>query len=222
MPKDTFFNLKEEKQQRILTAALQEIAASGYDKASVTRIVKDAGIATGSFYQYFEDLDDLFVYVSLEAGKLKTTYIRKAMEEIAVSNLESCIRALYLGGMRFALEHPEYHRCAQSVLRIKDTPLFAKMTAAAEKSELVGWLFRFLGEAIANGELHEGITPELFFRLLTNVNTTIIEYLMAQSPDGSMTQDAMETLCTLGVQMMMHGISKPPAQPDTHSDSKGD
>ena len=77
MPKDTFFNLKDEKQQRILTAALQEIAASGYDKASVTRIVKDAGIATGSFYQYFEDLDDLFVYVSLEAGKLKTTYIRQ-------------------------------------------------------------------------------------------------------------------------------------------------
>ena len=176
--------------------------------------MKDAGIATGSFYQYFEDLDDLFVHVSLEAGKLKTAYIRRAMDELSVHNLESCIRALYLGGMRFALEHPDYNRCAQSVLRIKDTPLFAKMTAAAEKSELAGLLFRYLGEAVANGELYEGITPELFFRLLTSVNTTIIEYLMAQCPGGDMNREAMETLCALGVQMMMRGIGKAPAQTD--------
>ena len=43
MPKETFLNLKEDKKQRILDAALHEIAENGYDKASVTRIVKGGG-----------------------------------------------------------------------------------------------------------------------------------------------------------------------------------
>ena len=69
MPKETFLNLKEDKKQRILEAGLREVSMHGYDKASVTRIVKGAGIATGSFYQYFEDMDDLFIYIALEAGQ---------------------------------------------------------------------------------------------------------------------------------------------------------
>ncbi len=208
LPKETFFNLKEEKQRRILDAALREIAAQGYDKASVTRIVKDAGIATGSFYQYFEDMDDLFIHIALEAGRMKAAYMRQALEESKGHDLESCIRAMYLGGLRFGLEHEEYYRSAQSLLRMKDTPLFGKMIAYAEKSDLAMWLYRFAGQAIQNGELHEGITPELFFKLLTGINGTIIEYLIEQKPSREMSASDLETLCELGVHMLLHGIGR--------------
>ncbi|HPJ01710.1 MAG TPA: TetR/AcrR family transcriptional regulator [Candidatus Limiplasma sp.] len=208
MPKETFLNLKEEKQQRILSAALHEIAENGYDKASVTRIVKDAGIATGSFYQYFEDLDDLFIHIALEAGRIKAAYMRKALAESKEQNLEGAIRAMYLGGMRFGLEHKEYYKAAESLMRMKDSELYHKMLAHAEKSELALWLFQIVAQAIANGELNENITPELFFRLLTGINATIIEYLIEQKPDEGMDALDLEKLCELGVQLVLHGIKR--------------
>jgi len=62
MPNDTFFNLKSEKQDKIMEAASNEFARVTLDKVRISNIVLEAGIPRGSFYQYFEDLNDLFVY----------------------------------------------------------------------------------------------------------------------------------------------------------------
>lgn len=208
LPKETFTNLKEEKRRRIFKAALHEIAEYGYENASVTRIVKNAGIATGSFYQYFEDMEDLFVYIGMEAGRLKAEYMQRAIDEIRRQDLESCIRAMYVGGLRFGLENAEYFKCAQSIMQMKDRALYRKMLVKAETSDLATWLFQFVRRAIDNGELHEGITPELFFRLLTNINGTIIEYLVAAKPDREMSKEDLEMLCELGVDVVLHGIGR--------------
>lgn len=63
MPKETFFNLPEEKRQRILGLAIEEFAHHDYQNASISRIVAEASIAKGSFYQYFEDKADLYRYL---------------------------------------------------------------------------------------------------------------------------------------------------------------
>ena len=69
MPKDTFFNLLQEKQLRILDISVEEFYQQGYEKASISRIVDTAGIAKGSFYQYFEGKEDLFRYIVQLARK---------------------------------------------------------------------------------------------------------------------------------------------------------
>ncbi len=63
MPKDTFFNLLEEKRNKIIKAAKVEFTANPLRKSRVSNIIKEAEIPRGSFYQYFEDLDDLYYYV---------------------------------------------------------------------------------------------------------------------------------------------------------------
>jgi len=63
MPKDTFFNLLEEKRNKIIDAAKVEFTANPLRKSRVSNIIKEAEIPRGSFYQYFEDLDDLYYYV---------------------------------------------------------------------------------------------------------------------------------------------------------------
>ena len=40
MPKDTFFNLSDEKRQHILNILLEEFAENDYKNVSVSRIVK--------------------------------------------------------------------------------------------------------------------------------------------------------------------------------------
>lgn len=63
MPKETFFNLSEEKREHITNIAIDEFATHNYAEVSISRIVARAGIAKGSFYQYFEDKEDLFGYL---------------------------------------------------------------------------------------------------------------------------------------------------------------
>lgn len=63
MPKQTFYNLPEEKRERLIDAAIDEFTIHSLREASITNIIKQAEIPRGSFYQYFEDLDDLFFYL---------------------------------------------------------------------------------------------------------------------------------------------------------------
>jgi AcrR family transcriptional regulator len=63
MVKQTFLNLSIEKQERILGAARREFSRAPLNEASVANIIKDAGIPRGSFYQYFNDLEDIFYYI---------------------------------------------------------------------------------------------------------------------------------------------------------------
>ncbi|HSL47195.1 MAG TPA: TetR/AcrR family transcriptional regulator [Anaerolineales bacterium] len=63
MPKQTFLNLPEEKRKAFLEIALDEFANNDYNTASVSKIVEKAGIAKGSVYQYFDDKQDLFLYL---------------------------------------------------------------------------------------------------------------------------------------------------------------
>lgn len=68
MPSDVYFNLKSDKQTKIINSAIIEFTSFPFDEVQVKRIVEAAGIARGSFYQYFEDIADLFKYI--------LTYIR--------------------------------------------------------------------------------------------------------------------------------------------------
>ncbi|WP_290032942.1 TetR/AcrR family transcriptional regulator [Ligilactobacillus cholophilus] len=76
MPKKTFMNLPEEKQQRLLDAGFQEFSRVPADEASINNIIKLAAIPRGSFYQYFEDKFDLHEYiVQLYSQKLKNSWV---------------------------------------------------------------------------------------------------------------------------------------------------
>lgn len=63
MPKETFMKLPEEKKGKILKAAKKEFARVPFSETSIKNIVEDAGIARGSFYQYFETKEDLLEYI---------------------------------------------------------------------------------------------------------------------------------------------------------------
>lgn len=62
MPKETFLNLSEEKQELIMRAAIDEFMNRGYEKGNIGDIAKAAGVAKGSMYQYFENKKELFLY----------------------------------------------------------------------------------------------------------------------------------------------------------------
>jgi len=69
MPKATYFRLPAEKRHRLMDAAVQEFTRAPFAKASVSNIIQTAGIPRGSFYQYFEDKQDIFYFMLHDLGK---------------------------------------------------------------------------------------------------------------------------------------------------------
>ena len=63
MVKATFTRLPEVKKQRITKALLNEFSHHALTDSQVARIVKDAEIARGAFYKYFDDLTDAYMYL---------------------------------------------------------------------------------------------------------------------------------------------------------------
>ncbi len=60
MPKKTFNRLEEEKQERIMRAAVEEFHTQGFERAKVEVIAQNAAVSKGSMYQYFENKEELF------------------------------------------------------------------------------------------------------------------------------------------------------------------
>lgn len=71
MPSKTFHNLKCEKKENLIRFAMTEFSNNLYPKVSINKIIQNAGISRGSFYMYFEDKEDLFLYlIQLHTKKL--------------------------------------------------------------------------------------------------------------------------------------------------------
>lgn len=58
-----FLDIKPEKQERIINAALKEFSQKGFEKASTNEIVKDAGISKGLLFHYFHNKKELFLFL---------------------------------------------------------------------------------------------------------------------------------------------------------------
>ncbi len=80
MPTETFFNLPQEKRARLIGAIRNELTRVSFSEVSINRIVREAGIPRGSYYQYFISRNDLYDF-------LLTEY-RARMQESAVRTLK--------------------------------------------------------------------------------------------------------------------------------------
>lgn len=78
MPKATFLNLNETKKKKIISVLLSEFKEKSIQEATIKDIVKKLDIARGSFYQYFENLEESYFYIL----ELKTNEIHEKFLEL--------------------------------------------------------------------------------------------------------------------------------------------
>lgn len=87
---EKFFDLKKEKQDRMINAALKAFAVNGYKRASTDDIVKDAGISKGLLFHYFDTKLGLYEFVY----DYSVRYLIMEMSA-AISQKETDFYALY-------------------------------------------------------------------------------------------------------------------------------
>lgn len=93
MPKQTFFHLAQDKQDTLIQAAKEEFSRVPLHEASIANIIKSAGIPRGSFYQYFEDKDDLYFYLLNELSQKNNERFIAILKEKKGDLFETCREA---------------------------------------------------------------------------------------------------------------------------------
>lgn len=76
---DKFFDLKKEKQNRMINAALKIFAQNGYQKASTDDIVKEAGISKGLLFHYFGSKAGLYIFVYEYSARYMAMEMQRAV-----------------------------------------------------------------------------------------------------------------------------------------------
>jgi AcrR family transcriptional regulator len=116
MPKQTFHNLPEEKRNTIINAAIEEFAEYGLENASTNRIVANSGIAKGSFYQYFEDKQDVFMHMLDVIEQKELEFFKNQHPPGNNMDTFQYYRWMVKKGMEFGLAHPRMIQAAWRVL----------------------------------------------------------------------------------------------------------
>lgn len=80
MPSKTFDHLSPAKKKSLETAALDEFSKHTYDQISINRIIQSIGMPRGSFYLYFNDKEDLYLYIISKYHSIFIDLVVKVME----------------------------------------------------------------------------------------------------------------------------------------------
>ncbi len=189
MPKDTFFNLPDDKRSLICDVAVEEFAEYSFDQASVNRIVAKAGIAKGSFYQYFDDKQDLYMYVLQVIGEKKLEYISSVMRNPDQHDIFTLLRDIYLSGIRFAADYPDYTEIGRKLLENKNSAIYK--TVVDENLPAANDIFEaLLARAVERGEIRADIDVKMFAYMISSMTAVVssyyVEYVAGDFDEGMM------------------------------------
>lgn len=205
MPKDTFFNLPDEKKKNIYSAALEEFANKSYEKVSITNIVNNSNISKGSFYQYFEDKADLYKYIMNNIADEKQFYLNDVLDIQDDIDFFDFIRVLFEKGIEFAASNPNMSKIADRFM--KSTPENIKYELMHDMSHKADNIFRPLIEnAIMKKQLRSDIDIDFTSYMLTSVSRSVSEYYLYKSSGEDLDMSEILLLADQMLSVLKDGI----------------
>jgi AcrR family transcriptional regulator len=187
MPKQTFFNLPSEKRETIMHAAIDEFADYGLENASTNRIVKNSGIAKGSFYQYFEDKQDVFMHMLDRIEQQEMEFFKNEHPPDHNMDIFHFFRWMVKKGMEFGLAHPRAIQAAWRVLLGEG--LYYGKNLAGYRAKTTKALTELIKQAIERGEVDPSVDVELAVMVMETWSNAITTYVLNE---GMKQKDVLE------------------------------
>ncbi len=147
------------RRAQLLGAARKVFRAKGYDRARVSEIVREAGVAQGTFYLYFPSKRD--VAVSLRDGLMETMAhaVTAAMEPS--TSFEDRIQSMIAASFKIARSNADLFRLAFIGADETHPEMHSESPEHASIFRIITNLFRV---AVDAGEM-ESMDPEIAARL---------------------------------------------------------
>jgi AcrR family transcriptional regulator len=176
MPKQTFLNLPEEKRETIINAAVDEFAKYGLENASTNRIVENSGISKGSFYQYFEDKQDVFMYLLTVIEREKMEYFKGRHPPSTNMDTFQYFRWMMKSGMEFNSAYPRMVQAISRVL-LGEGLYYGKMFVE-HRLKAVQAFETMINQAVERGEVDPSVDVELAVMVMETWSNAISSYIL--------------------------------------------
>lgn len=178
MPKQTFFNLPLDKRETIMNAAIEEFAEYGLENASTNRIVKNSGIAKGSFYQYFEDKQDVFMHMLDLIEQKELEFFKDQHPPDHNMDVFHYFRWMVKKGMEFGLDNPRAIQAAWRVLLGEG--LYYGKNLAGYRQKTTQALTMMITQAMERGEVDPSVDVELAVMVMETWSNAITTYVLSE------------------------------------------
>ena len=190
MPSVTFDKLPAEKKKQIEEAAIKEFSNYTYHDISINRIIHDIDMPRGSFYLYFENKEDLYLYIM---DKYITEYIKGFIEFIHKNNGDIILSYEYvLDKVIDYCNSGKYSMLVTKFLRGLTHRIGIK-TPSLQNKELIEQVLN----SINREYLNDNVPDNLFFVIDMLTNTlvhSLTEYLVMEIPVGKVKEKYFEQL----------------------------
>lgn len=201
MPKETFFNLTEEKRKRVFNAAVSEFSSKRFSEASINSIVKSALIPRGSFYQYFDDKEDIYLYMLNEIGKEKLSVMGHTMQLCKDSDFFDTFVNMFEAALKWSKTKPDYHRIGMLMLT-DDSDFISKLRDLSEQG------FKMFKDLIVRdqnkGLIKKDIDPAIVVDLIYSANLYLSKSLQNDLSETDLLKKLHHMLA-----IVKHGIANP-------------
>lgn len=173
MPKKTFFNLPEEKREKITRALIEHFAYKPYSQVDIEDIARECKIAKGSMYQYFENKKDMYLYAINQA-------IRVSLEMIKDINFEDVSLFDYVEksfdlSWEFFLKNPAEYFILEKAAFTDDSPYRDEIQELL-KGKTRALLYEIIVKNQKSGFIRDDISPELILIFLEGATWSIKRY----------------------------------------------
>ena len=151
------------RRAQLLRAARKVFRNKGYDGATVSDIVQEAGVAQGTFYLYFPSKKD--AAVSLRDGLMETMARAVATAVESRTSFEDRLESLIAAGFKVARKNTDLFRLAFIGADETHPEMHSESPEHASFLRAITDLFR---DAVDAGEM-EAMDPEIAARLATGL-----------------------------------------------------
>lgn len=172
-----FFDLKKEKQDRMINAALKMFALHGYRHARTDDIVREAGISKGLLFHYFES--KLGVYTFVYDYSVRYMILELGNRPADETNLFEIVRQTEAAHMRAMKEYPYMQ---QFLNRSLSEDVNEALLAVEDKRNLLRETYDAIYRKADYGELPAGVEGD---KLCTMMDLTIKGLMTERFLDAS-------------------------------------
>jgi AcrR family transcriptional regulator len=165
MPLPRFEKMPSEMKAQILEAGAREIAAHGYEKASLNRILEASGMSKGAAYYYFEDKADLMATV---IRRYWLDFVEDPVSRLQVETPEA-----FWEWLSHLYEHPYDLMDSQPWMLgfskvVWDLPPTVRLSGplGAVWSEAMEWLKQFLVKGRDIGAIRGDLSDDLLMQIV--------------------------------------------------------
>ena len=216
MPTQTFWNLPEEKRRAVVELAVEEFAENDYHSASVSRIVARAGIAKGSVYQYFENKQELFLYLVDYAVEQQLRLLKELAPPDGEAGFFAQLRWQMSASARVGAAAPLLVRLVARAVA-DDHPL-REVTARRLQAAGTGHIREMVERGMARGEVDSSLDPELVAAMVKSLTGDLgsliarrlglsLEDVAADS--GRLAGAEAERIFDEAIRVLRHGLAAP-------------